>query len=128
MARAISLKAELAFEKYNNYPEAEKLSREAISSYKKTANKKGLYKTNLLLGMTLHSQSIFEAAINNYDTAYALSNKPAIHCICFLCCCYFSTCQRVRLAIMKRHSKSVGVLHQLVLGTAMRNGKAGNHR
>jgi tetratricopeptide (TPR) repeat protein len=75
MARAISLKAELAFEKYNNYPEAEKLSREAISSYKKTANKKGLYKTYLLLGMTLHSQSNFEGARNNYDTAYALSKK-----------------------------------------------------
>lgn len=75
MAKATSLKAELLFEKYNSYPEAEILSREAIDLYKKTANKKGLNKIYWRLATTLHSQGSFEAAIDNYDTAYNLSKK-----------------------------------------------------
>ena len=75
MAKAMSLKAELAFEKYNNYLETEKIAHEAISLYQKTANKKGLNKAYWRLGTALHSQSNFEAAISNYDTAYDLSKK-----------------------------------------------------
>src|SRR5206468_1402566 len=75
MAKAISLKADLAFEKYDNYFETEKLSREAIALYKRTLNKEGLNKTYWRLGTALHSQSKFEAAINNYDTGYNLSEK-----------------------------------------------------
>jgi hypothetical protein len=43
--RATSLKAELACEKDNDYREAEKLSREAITLYNKSPNKKGLNRT-----------------------------------------------------------------------------------
>ncbi len=75
MAKATSLKAELVFEKYNNYSEAEKLSREAILFYKRTANKKGLNRIYWRLGTALQVQSKFKAAINNHDTAYHLSKK-----------------------------------------------------
>jgi tetratricopeptide (TPR) repeat protein len=114
MARAISLKAGLAFEKYNNDPEAEKLSREAISLYKKTANKKGLYKTYLLLGMTLHSQSNFEAAINNYDTAYALSKKAGDSLYMFYAA-VTSIHVNESSGDYEKAFEKIPVLHQLVL-------------
>jgi tetratricopeptide (TPR) repeat protein len=75
IAKAVSMKAELAFEKYDDYPETEKLSREAIALYKKTANKERLNETYWRLGLALHSQSNFEAAISNYDTSFDLSKK-----------------------------------------------------
>ena len=119
MARAISMKAELAFEKYNNYPEAEKLSREAISSYKKTANKKGLHKTYLLLGMILHSQSNFKAAINSYDTAYALSKKAGDSLYMFYAA-VTSVHVNESSGDYEKAFEKMPVLHQLVL----RNGNA----
>jgi len=74
MARASALKAEMAFEN-SNYPQAEILSREAISLYRQTPNKKGLNRTYWRFGTTLHSQSLFDAAVSNYDTSYNLSKN-----------------------------------------------------
>ena len=75
MAKATSLKAELAFEKYYDFSETEKFGREAIFLYKKTTNKKGLNRTYWRLGTALHAQSKFPGAISNYDTGYNLSEK-----------------------------------------------------
>jgi tetratricopeptide (TPR) repeat protein len=75
IAKALSLKAEIVFEGNSNYPEAEKISREAISFYKKTTNKTGLNRAYWRLGTALHAQSKFNAAINTYDTSYDLSKK-----------------------------------------------------
>jgi len=74
LARASALKAELAFEN-GNYRETENLSREAISLYRQTPNKKGLNRAYWRLGTALHSQSVFDAAVSNYDTSYNLSKK-----------------------------------------------------
>ncbi len=74
MARATALKAELAFEN-SKYPETEYLTREAISLYKQTPNKKGLNRTHWRLGTALHSQSVFDAAVDSYDTSHFLSKK-----------------------------------------------------
>ena len=75
MARATSLKAELAFEKDNNYIEAERLSRQAIELYKKASRKIGINRSYWRLGTALHSQSVFDAAVKNYDTCYTLSKE-----------------------------------------------------
>src|SRR5690242_15553685 len=42
IARALSLRAEIEFEANSNYPEAEKLGREAISFYNKTRTRRAL--------------------------------------------------------------------------------------
>lgn len=75
VAAAISLKAALAFTKYNNYSEAENLAREAILLYKKTPNKKRLNRTYSELGCALYAPSYFEEAVANLDTSYDLSKK-----------------------------------------------------
>ena len=73
LARAISLRAEILFERYNNYSETEKLSREAIIYYQASQNKKGLNRTYWRLGTALYSTSNFQSAINALDTSYYLS-------------------------------------------------------
>jgi len=77
LAKATWLKAELTFEKYNDssFSQAEKISREAINLYDKSPNRKELNGTYWRLGTALHSQSIFDDAVKNYDTAYVLSEK-----------------------------------------------------
>lgn len=75
IATATLLKAELVFDKYENYAEAEKLCRESIFLYKETANKKGLNKAYWRLGAALHAQSNFEESLKNYDTSYRLSKS-----------------------------------------------------
>lgn len=75
MAEAISLKATVTFTKYNNYPAAENLAREAILLYAKTPNKEKLNRTYYELGLALFVQSYFEGAINNFEISYDLSKK-----------------------------------------------------
>ncbi|MFN2440543.1 MAG: hypothetical protein ABR503_15165, partial [Chitinophagaceae bacterium] len=75
VAEAITLKAALAFNRYNNYSEAGNLAREAIRLYAKTSNKKRLNRAYYELGIALYAQSYFQAAINNLNTSYDLSKK-----------------------------------------------------
>jgi hypothetical protein len=86
-AKALSLKAEIAFEKYEDYLQTEKLCREAIYNYKKSANKEGLYKTYWRLGTALYSNDL-DAALNNLDTSYDLSKKAgdSFYVLCSGCC------------------------------------------
>ncbi|MDN3657280.1 ATP-binding protein [Ferruginibacter paludis] len=76
-AKALSLKAKIAFEKYEDFLQTEVLCHEAVYNYKKSANKKGLYKTYYRLGTALHSLSRFDDAVNNLDTSYVLSKLAA---------------------------------------------------
>jgi len=73
--RKLSVRADISFERDNNYSEAETLSREAIDLYKKTSRKRGLNRSYWRLGTALHSQSIFDEAVRNYDTSYTLSGE-----------------------------------------------------
>ncbi len=75
MAEAVSLKATVVFNKYNNYSEAVNLAREAILLYAKTSNKKRLNRTYYELGHALYAQSYFKEAINNFNISYDLSTK-----------------------------------------------------
>ena len=86
MARATALKADLAFERDNNYPEALKLGSQAIELYKRTATKTDLHKAYFRLGASLYALSRFDASIRSLDSSYELSKNAgdqlyAIHSI-----------------------------------------------
>jgi len=73
IAKALSLKSDIVFTKYDDYPQTENLSRESIRNYKKSASKKGLYRPYWRLGVALYALSKYDDAINNLDTSYKLS-------------------------------------------------------
>jgi signal transduction histidine kinase len=74
-AKAVFFKGIVAFEKYNNYQDAEKLARESIALYEKTANKKGMNRTYYELGHALYVLSSFEDALKSFAVSYDLSKK-----------------------------------------------------
>ena len=71
IAEALSLKAEIA-SAGDNYTAEETLSRQAINWYRKTSNKKKLAEAYLNLGFSMFTQSSFEEAAKNLDTANEL--------------------------------------------------------
>ena len=73
IAKALSLKAEIAFDKYNDYAETENLCRQAIYQYKRSSNKTELYKVYWRLGTALYVFSRFDDAVKSFDTSYSLS-------------------------------------------------------
>ena len=75
IAKALSLKAEISFDKYEDYPGTEKLCREAIDQYRSSPNKKGLHKAYWRLGTALYVLSSFDDAKNSFDTSYYLSRE-----------------------------------------------------
>jgi signal transduction histidine kinase len=74
IAESLSYKGEILILS-QNYPAEEKLSREAITWYKKTTNKKRLAETYFYLSHALYSQSRFTEAIKNLDTAFELHKR-----------------------------------------------------
>ena len=115
MAAATSLKADLAFEKYENYPETEKLARKAVSLFNQTGNKAGLNRALWRLGLALHSQSDFGEAIANYDSCYHLSKATGDSMYVF-----YSIITTARAFIesgnYKKAFEKLPDLHQLLLG------------
>lgn len=69
MAESKSLEAEIAMAG-DDFPKAERLSREALQLYANTANKRRLAETYSNLGIAQYAQSYFREAINNNETAY----------------------------------------------------------
>ena len=73
IGKSSSVKAAIAFEKYEDFTQEEKFSREAIYNCKKAGKIQGLYKTYWRLGQALYALSSFSDAINYLDTSYTLS-------------------------------------------------------
>jgi len=123
MAKALSLKAEIAFDEYNNYTEAERLDREAIDFYKKTTKKKGLNRTYWRLATALYAESKFNAAINTYDTSNNLSKREGDSVYVF----YIAVCVAYVYLDCGNYTKAfekVEDLHQLNINSQNRQWKA----
>jgi tetratricopeptide (TPR) repeat protein len=73
MAEALTLKAAIVFTRYNNFPEAENITREAIRLYAKTPNKAKLNRAYYELGRALYAESYFRESISNFAKGYVLS-------------------------------------------------------
>ncbi len=74
-AKGSSLLSQVVFESDDNYPEAEKLSRQALGYYNKAGAREGLNRAYWNLGRTFQAQSEFDAATNAYDLCYKLSKE-----------------------------------------------------
>jgi tetratricopeptide (TPR) repeat protein len=69
IAESLSYKGEI--ETFSqNFPVQERLSREAIDLYRRTANKKGIAEAYYILSHALYAESEFAEAIKNLDTAF----------------------------------------------------------
>jgi two-component system, NtrC family, sensor kinase len=73
LGKSLSVKAAIAYEKYEDFKQEEKCCKEAIYYCKIAARTQGLYKTYWRLGQALYALSDFNNALNYLDTSYTLS-------------------------------------------------------
>lgn len=75
LAKATTLRSEIAIFKYFDFSMSRMLAEEAIRLYRHSVNKDDLHKAHLHLGHSLYAYGLFQDAVRHFDSSHELSDR-----------------------------------------------------